>query len=351
MSEQNDKVIRGAVVGYGGAFNMGKHHASQMNGNESIELVAVCDIDEERTKVAKEDFPNINTYNALDDMLEKEEFELLAVVLPHNMHAPIAIQALRAGKNVIVEKPMCITIDEATRMIDAARAKDLMLTVYHQRRWDADFWTLRDLTRSGVIGKIFHVEMWGGGYGRPNPNWWRSVKWVSGGHFYDWGAHFIDWLLNIMPDRIVNVTGYFHKRVWMDISNEDHVQAVVRYADGAVADIQMSSIAKVGKPRWRVLGEYGAIVAEGGGFKVYSEVPGEEKERQVGHHGRPGPGYYQNIVAHLREGEELIVKPEEARRVIAIMDLAEKSNISHRAEAMPYEHEVDVPYKYSVDEN
>jgi len=333
------EAIRGAVIGYGPAFNMGKHHASQMKNTEGIECVAICDIDRARTKAAKEDFPGVNTYNSVKSMLKKEDFDLASVVLPHNLHAPVAIECLKAGKNVIVEKPMCISIAEGTEMINTAKENKVMLSVYHNRRWDRDFWTLKELVESGVIGKVFQVEMWGGGYGRPNPNWWRSNKKVSGGAMYDWGAHYLDWLLNIMPAKMVNVTGFFHpNRVWKDISNEDHVQAIIRFADDAVADVQMSSIAKVGKPRWRVLGEKGAIVPGGkDSFKVSSEEKGWPGEQEVEYKGRPGPGYYQNIVAHLQDGEELIVKPEEARRVIAVMELSEKSSRSHQAEPVPYE--------------
>lgn len=333
------KEIRGAVIGYGAAFNMGKHHANQMMSTDGITCVAVCDRDKARAEAAKEDLPHINAYTDVDEMLKKEDFDYVAVVLPHNLHAPIAIQCLNAGKHAIVEKPMCITIGEGTAMINAARKSNVMLSVYHNRRWDADFWTLKEIVESGAIGTVFHVEMWGGGYGRPNPNWWRSDKRVSGGHFYDWGAHYLDWLLNIIPEKMINVTGFFHNRVWHDITNEDHVQAVIRFANGVVADVQMSSIAKVGKPRWRVLGTHGSAVSESGHFRVLSEVEGQPKEQEIKFKGRPGPGFYQNLVAAMNGEAEVIVKPEEARRVIAVMELAELSSDTHRAETVPYEFE------------
>lgn len=333
------ETLRGAVIGYGAAFNMGKAHASQMKNTDGIEVVAICDVDKARTKAAKEDFPGINTYNSFRTMLKKEEdLDLVTVVLPHNLHAPVAVECLKAGKNVIVEKPMCISIAEGTEMINTAKENDVMITVYHNRRWDSDFWTLKGLVESGVIGKVFSVEMWGGGYGRPNPNWWRSNKAVSGGAIYDWGAHYLDWLLNVVTAKMVNITGFYHPdRVWKDISNEDHVQAIIRFDDGCVADVQFSSIAKSGKPRWRVLGEKGAIISEDRKFKVSSVADGWPAEQEVEFKGRPGQSYYQNIVAHLRDGEELVVKPEEARRVIAVMELSEKSSRSQQAEAVPYE--------------
>ena len=331
-------IIRGAVLGYGAAFNMGKAHANMMARTEGIHCVAVCDIDESRTDAAKQDFPGIRTYNTVEQLIADDAVDLVANVLPHSLHGAPTVACLNAGKHVVVEKPMCITIAEATEMITAAEENGVMLSVHHNRRWDADFWTLRELVHAGVIGKVFNVEMWGGGYGKPNPNWWRSVKAVSGGQFYDWGAHYLDWLLNIIEAPMVNVTGFYQPNlVWDDISNEDHVQAIIRFADGCMANIQMSNIARLSGPRWKLLGSHGAIVAGDGQFKVLSEVEGQPKERKVGFHSRPGPSYYENIVAHLNDGTPLLVTPESARRVIAVMDLAEKSSKTHQAETVPYE--------------
>ena len=346
-----DKTIKCAVIGYGATFNMGRAHATMIKNTPGLELVAVCDIDPDRTRAAKKDFPEINTYTSLDEMLDKEDFDLISIVLPHNLHASVAIKCLEAGKHVVVEKPMCITVGEATEMISAAKEHGRMLTVFHNRRWDADFCTLRRIIKQGLIGEVFHVEMFGGGYGKPNPNWWRSVKAISGGAFYDWGAHYLDWLLHIIPHRMVNVSGFFYKLVWHDISNEDHVEAVIRFENGAMADVQMSHIAKATKPRWWVLGTHGAVISEQGKFRVFSEVEGQPKEQEIPYDGNAWRDFYkhtfyENVAAHLLEGEELIVKPEQARRVIAIMELAEKSSKTHLAETIPYEYEVEVPYPF-----
>ncbi len=334
-------IIRGSVIGYGAAFNMGKFHAEAMQRTEGIECVAICDIDEERTNSAKADFTSVSIYNNIDELLADPGIDLIVNVLPHNLHGSITVQSLEAGKHAIVEKPMCITIAEANQMINTAREAGLMLSVHHNRRWDADFWTLRGLVKSGVIGRVFSVEMWGGGYGKPDSNWWRSVKAISGGAFYDWGAHYLDWLLNIIEEKMINITGFYQPNlVWHDITNEDHVQAIIRFANNAIANVQMSSIAKLGAPVWKLLGSHGAIVSEGNQFKVIVEVEGQPEQQMVDFHGRPGPSYYENIVAHLNNGEPLIVTPESARRVVAVMDLAEKSSKTHQAETLPYEFEI-----------
>ncbi len=337
MNEASGKVIKCAVVGYGPAFNMGKAHCEWIKATEGLSLVAVCDIDPKRTAVAKQDFPWIKTYTDVGKMLRDADVDLVTIVTPHNTHAKLALRCLRAKKHVIVEKPMCITAKEATAMIAKAKEQGVMLTVFHNRRHDGDFLAIKEVVDKGLIGEVFHVEMFGGGYGHPG-YWWRSNKKISGGAFYDWGAHLLDWLLNLVPGRIVGVNGFFHKLVWRDVTNEDQVEAMIRFESGAVANVQLSSIARAGKPRWRILGAKGAVLDPGGGkFKVFTEIQGIPAEMEIKYKETKWAAYYQNIAGHLLQGKELEVKPEEARRVIAIMEAAEKSSRSGRTEPVPYE--------------
>ena len=305
----------------------------QKTGKMKVE--AVCDLDKSRVAVAKDDFPGVETFTDIAKMLKKTKVDLCVVILPHNLHAPVAIQCAEAGKHVVVEKPMCVSDAEAKAMIGAANANKVMLSVFHNRRWDGDFVTLRELVcEKKLIGDVFHVEMFGGGYGKPG-TWWRSDKAISGGHFFDWGAHYLDWLLQIMPQKITGVTGFFHKLKWHEVSNEDNVEAAIRFADGAVAHVQMSSLAMVGKERWRLLGTEGAIVSGDRSFTLHRDVDGYRGHFDVNYRDSNWDGYYANVAAHLVGGEDLIVKPEQARRVIAVMDTAEKSSASGKTEKLP----------------
>lgn len=329
--------IRCAVIGYGGAFNMGRHHATEMERTGEMKVVAVCDIDLQRLEIAKADFPHIATYQSVDKLLTKEDFDLAVIVTPHNTHAPLALQCLKAGKHVIVEKPMCLTVKEATAMMEMAKQKGVMLTVYHNRHWDGDFLALRELVGEGIIGEIFHVEMWGGGYGKPGA-WWRSDKKVSGGLFYDWGAHYLWWLLQLIPEKIQSVVGFFYKLKWHEVTNEDHVQAVIRFANGTMADVEFSTVAAATKPRWFILGTDGAIISEGNQFRVHFFVHGHRAEMTVPYKQSTWGEFYRNVANHLLHGEELVIKPEQARRVIAIMETAEKSaKQGGKALPVPYE--------------
>lgn len=327
---------KSAVVGYGGAFGMGKAHADWLTKDAGFPTVAVCDIEPARLEEAKQQIPGVQTFTSLDEMLEKSEAKVVAVVTPHNTHAGIAIKCLEAGRHVIVEKPMCITVAEATAMIEAAKKNKVMLTVFHNRRWDGDYLTVKEIVGEGLVGDIFHIEMFGGGYGHPG-RWWRANKDISGGAFYDWGAHFVDWLLGLVPSKPKSVTGFFHKLVWRDVTNEDHVQGIVLFENGAVGDVQLSHLAAAGKPKWEILGTKGAILQNHGEdfLHLFTQVNGYASEARVRHKKNDWPAFYQNVGAHLTKGEELIVKPEEARRVIAVMETAEKSAKSGKTEPFP----------------
>ena len=320
-----------AVVGFGPLFNMGKAHCGWITSTEGLELVAVCDLDEKRVEAAKKDFPWIQTFNDLGEMLNKQDIDLVSVVTPHNTHAKLAIQCLKDGKHVIVEKPMCITTDEATAMIEEAKKRNLMLSVFQNRRWDGNFRAIKEFVDKGLIGKIFHLEMFGGSYSQPG-NWWRSNKKISGGAFYDMGAHWIDQILNLIPEKIVGVTGFFHKLVWKDVTNEDQVEAVIRFESGAVANIQFSSIAVINKPHLRILGTKGGIL----GDKAVVLVEDMPAEIKIQFKNDDWAVYYKNIADHFFHGAELKVKPEQSRRVISVIETAEKSAKSGKTEKPPF---------------
>ncbi|MBC7327747.1 Gfo/Idh/MocA family oxidoreductase [bacterium] len=318
--------IKCAVIGYGSAFNMGKAHADYINSTDGMEVVAVCDTDKSRTEAAKRDFPSIQTYNSLEEMLKSCDFDLAVIVTPHNTHYPLAMQCLAAGKHTIVEKPFCITAREATDMIELAREKGVMLSVFHNRRWDGDYLALKEAIGKGLIGDVYHLEVFMGGYGHPG-YWWRSDKEISGGALYDWGAHIVDWILGLIPSKIKRVGGFSHKLVWHDVTNEDNIEAIIQFENGTVAYIQLSSIAMAGKRRWFLLGTKGSLEDEWGrnGFHLKKIVDGMQMETTLPYKKGEWNAYYKNIANHLLKGEELIVKPEEARRVIAVIEMASNS--------------------------
>jgi len=320
--------VRCGILGYGGAFNMGRGHAGWIDEQPGMRTVAMCDRDPARVEVAKEELPHLEGYyTEVDDLLAHEGLDLVVVILPHNLHATFALRCLEASKHVILEKPMCITVDEANSLVGAARERGLMLSVFHNRRWDGDYLTIREIIARGIIGDVFHIEAGIGGYSHPG-FWWRSNKAISGGVLYDWGAHFVDWLLNLVPSPVAQVMGDLQKRVWYAVDNADHGEIYIRWENGVTASFVTSSIAASLRPKWRILGTKGAIEAAWNGpLKVISLANGVRHEGTV-EVTLPGYGvapYYRNIADHLLFGEALQVTGESARRVIAVIQAAEES--------------------------
>ncbi len=333
-----DREIRCGLLGYGPAHNMGLRHAEWMSEWPGMRTVAVSDIDPARLEAARADLPDARRFDSLDEMLEMPEVDLVVVILPHHLHAEAALKALRAGKHVVLEKPFCLTTQEATKMVRAARRSRVMLSVFHNRRWDGDYRALRGLVDRGLVGEVFHVEAFMGSYRRPGPSW-RSDKMVSGGALYDWGAHLTDWILRLYDKRVTQVTGLFHKRWWQHVTNEDQAEAVMRFEGGEVADLQMSSLAAVGKDRWRVLGTLGGIRSTPGqAYHVTSFASGVRFDGEVPYQPSfSGAPYYRNVADHLLMGEALEVTPEQAREVIAVIETAERSSAEGRSLPLPPE--------------
>lgn len=344
----SNRKIRFGIIGYGPTFNWGWMHGTWIRGVSDLELVAICDRDPVCLGKAKQDFPDIDFHSDMNEMLARNDIDAVSVVTHHNTHAKIVIECLKAGKHTVVEKPMCISISEADAMIDAAKKADKSLSVFHNRRHDGNVRAIKEVVTQGLIGDVFHIELSACGYGHA-PDVWRSKKDVSGGALYDWGAHGIDWILHIMEGKkISQVSGFFHKRVWHDISNEDQTKAVILFDDKTVAEIMQSSIAYAGKPLWYILGTKGAIVdygrdaikgyikeligPSGGSFKLITS----EGEKDVSYKESDWVNHYADLADHFLRGKPAPVSSEDGRRVIMVLETAEKSARSGHSENVPY---------------
>ncbi|MBM3236397.1 Gfo/Idh/MocA family oxidoreductase [Candidatus Poribacteria bacterium] len=352
MSKKLERPIKCAVVGYGAAHIFGRAHGRWIDATPDLKWVAVCDKDPERLKAAKDEFPQLETYANVTDMLEKADIDMISIVTPHHTHAPIALECIRAGKHVVVDKAMCLSVAEATSMIDEAKKNEVMLAVFHVRRHDGNFRAIKETVHDGAIGDVFHIELTAGGFGKPL-DWWYSKKALSGGAFYYWGPHAIDWVLDLVRDKVRGVTGFYHKLVWNDVDIEDQTRAIMLFENGAVADVTFSHIAAAGKPLWRILGTKGAIVDTGaGGSKGYQEEiigpsggsfqmitieNGKRQETTVPYKDSDWLTYYIEVAEHLMRGGPVPVTGEDGRRTITVLETAERSTKSGKTEPVEYE--------------
>ena len=342
-----DASIRCAIIGYGTAYSWGWMHARWIRAVPDLHLVAICDKDPVRAAMAKSDFPEVDACTDAREMTGRSDIDMVSVVTPHNTHASVVIDCLKAGKHVVVDKPMCLNVNEATEMIETAHKAERTLAVFHNRRHDGNIRAIKEAVDQGRIGEIFHIELSLCGYRRPG-NDWRSRKEVSGGILYDWGSHAIDWVLHLIPSSVVQVSGFFHKLVWHEASIEDQAQAIILFENGVVADVMHSNIAFAGKPLWRILGTQGAITDTGKDpIKGYTEelegpsggsfiiVTGKGREK-VKYRKSDWIAYYADMANHLKRDAPVPVSAEQGRRVIAVLEAAEKSAHSGRSEGIQY---------------
>lgn len=325
-------------------------HAAAIGAVAGLKLLAIADQKAERVAAARRHSPEIAAAVDLAGLLEAEGVELVIISTPPNTHAALAEKALRAGKHVVLEKPMCLTVQEADRLVGLARESDRTLTVFQNRRWDPDFLALQAAIQRGELGSVFHLEAFVGGFGHPC-HFWHSHAPISGGVIFDWGSHYLDWILQLIPSEVVRVAATRQKLVWQDVTNDDHFELRMTFASGAEAVFMHSDIAAARKPKWYVLGTGGAAVGHWREGRITSRGPtglvveerlpvtdlpcelhilrpdgsGESHDQLLSLPATPPQAFYRNLAGHLLAEEPLAVTPESARRNIAVMEAATRS--------------------------
>jgi scyllo-inositol 2-dehydrogenase (NADP+) len=340
----NGKTVGWAVIGLG----MGRWHARFISRSPGLKLVALCDSNPAVLEAAGAEFPHVARYGSIAELLRDERVQGVSVVIPHNQHAREAIRCMRAGRHVVVDKPFCLTVAEGRRMIAVSRETRRLLSVFHNRRWDADFVTIRGLVERGAIGKVRYLESRVTDLGRFRPGVWRADSRQMGGLLYDWPAHLIDQALQLIPARPVSVLGLAQRdtpiRAGDDV--EHRMQALIRFEDDTVALVGWAMASAAPMPRFLIEGERGGIRSEEtvssiqkpktGSVTLYTtNAAGKVKTREVALAKVEWVGYYRNIGAALAGKAELVVRPEQALRHVAIVEAAYRSAPSGKAAELP----------------
>ena len=323
--------IKVGTIGYGGVYNMGRQHLNEM-AKAGMTPVAVCELDAARLALARQDFPGVETFSSVAEMLKKSDVNLLAIITPHNTHAPLALQCLKAGRHVVCEKPLAITTAECNAMIQEAAKRKLVISTYHNRHWDGHILEAVKRIGNGQIGDLVRVECRMGGYDKPSETW-RGSKKFSGGVMYDWGVHLLEYALQLIKSDITEVSGYAHNGFWAPQTKwgkdciEDEASAVVRFKSGCVLTLRISKVEANAKPGIvEFTGTKGQYVMDFGGFEQITHPNAGETVVTKGKN-PPSEGWklYQNICDNLVKNTPLIITGEYSRRPIHILDLAVKS--------------------------
>jgi scyllo-inositol 2-dehydrogenase (NADP+) len=334
----HSKPVGWAVLGLG----MGAVHARLIGRSPGLRLIAVCDSNPDVLERRAADIPAGTTvHSSIDALLDDKRVEGVSVVLPHDLHAPVALRLLEAGRHVVLDKPFSLTVAEGRRMIATARRRRRLLSAFHNRRWDVDYETVRRLAESGRFGRIRYLESRISQAGRLGPGRWRAERKHMGGLLYDWGAHLVDQALRLIPARPVSVYGLAQRDLppepgW-DV--EDRMQALIRFEDGAAALVAWALGSPAPMPRFVVEFERGGVRVEHlvqnypeadeqrRGIVSYREVRGADGrmtvEQKALRYARIGwEGYYRNVGAALLGRAPLAVTPEQALCNVAICEAA-----------------------------
>ena len=254
--------IKAAVIGYGG---MGNWHCRKINEIDELELAGVYDILESKNAEAEE--KGYHAYGSLEELLADPTIKIVTVATPNQVHKPICIQAMEAGKHVVCEKPVALNHEELQDMIQAAEKNGVIFTVHQNRRWDEDFLIIKHLYEEGTLGKVFRIESRVHG-SRGIPGDWRNQKECGGGMVLDWGVHLLDQMLLMVQKKITSI--YAELSYVTNENCDDGFTVTLKFEDGPIAQIQVGTSNFINLPRWYMLGENGSAVIQN--FKCEGKI-------------------------------------------------------------------------------
>ncbi|VVS98469.1 Oxidoreductase [Sphingomonas sp. EC-HK361] len=325
-------MIKFGVVGCG---RIAKRHLDLLGGGEidGAELVAICDNDPARLEAARQRH-NVAAYDSLDAMLADPAVEVVTVLTPSGMHAEHAIAAARAGKHVVVEKPMALRLEDADAMIAACDRARVKLFVVKQNRLNVPVVKAREALDAGRFGKLVLGTVrvrWRRDQSYYDQDPWRGTWAQDGGVLANQASHHVDLLEYFMGD-VVSVHARA-SRTLVDIEAEDTAIATLQFANGALGVVEATNAAR---PRdlegsLSILGEGGTVVI--GGFAVNKMVTWDFVDPQAGDekvledfsvnppnvYGYGHQAYYEHVVDCLKNDAAALVDGLEGRRSLELI--------------------------------
>lgn len=247
--------LRVGVVGYG--FATATFHAPLIASVPGLELIAMSSSDPAKVRAA---WPQVEVCDSPEALFARPDIELVVIPTPNETHYPLALKALAAGKHVVVDKPFTLDATEARTLIQCAEAAGRLLSVFHNRRWDADFLTVKQVLAAGALGRLTHFESHFDRY-RPlvRPRWRESGA-PGSGLWYDLGSHLLDQTLQLFgtPQTIALDLAGLREGAAAD----DWFHAVLRYEGLRVILHGSALVAELG-PRFALHGTRGSFTKFG----------------------------------------------------------------------------------------
>jgi predicted dehydrogenase len=201
-------------------------------------------------------------------LLADASIDAVLISTPTSMHLDHAMRAMEAGKHVMIEKPMALDLPQARRLVDFSERAGLTLSVFHNRRWDVDYLTVKQAIASGAFGKVINVESRLGQFAscvgpaaKEYRSGWRNEAAYGGGGLYDWGSHFVDQLWRLMFEttgaKPVRVFAQLRGNVWTH-DCDDFARILIDFDSGAVGLVEINTTTHRPLPRWHIDGTDGS---------------------------------------------------------------------------------------------
>lgn len=341
------KKINVGIVGFG--MSAKDFHIPFIQSNPNFQILKIL---ERKSDKAQKLYPEIETVRALEDLVNDTNIELVVITTPNLTHYDIAKQSLLAGKNVVVEKPFTVDTKQADELIKLAKEKNLSLAVYHNRRFDGDFVTVKQIINDKLLGDLVEYEAHFDRFRNNIKDNWREKDQIGSGILYDLGSHLIDQALDLfgLPDSVTADI-----RIQRENSKtDDNFEIKLDYKNLKVI-LKAGMLVKEQGPHFTLHGTKGSFIKYGldpqeellkKGIQPIGDNWGIEPEdkwgflnteiNQLNFKGKIATlqssyaKFYENVYQTIINNQELIIKPEQAKKVIKIIELSLKSNQEKR---------------------
>jgi len=338
--------VKYAIVGLGRAG--WAIHAEILKSRPDARIVAVADPSAARREEAACAF-QCRTHRTLPSLLRLEpDVDVVVVATPSKRHGPDTKAALKAGKHVVVEKPMAMSVAEADAMIRCAQDVDRLLFVHQNYRFFPVYGHFQRLVDGGRIGRLFHIRYCSTQFVRRND--WQTLSVNGGGVLNNTGPHVLDYLIQLAGAPIEQVLGDL-QQIASPGDVEDHVKAFMRASNGCTIDIEISSAQNIAgdQARWVLSGTHGTLTSDEATSVIRwfdpaavaplevidgpapdraygndDQLPWQETTVEVATDAAESPSFYDNVTAVLHEGAPMVVTPQSAREVIRVIAMIRK---------------------------
>ncbi|GAA0803815.1 Gfo/Idh/MocA family oxidoreductase [Faecalicatena orotica] len=343
--------IRIAVIGHG---FMGHEHETMLSQMEGIRLIGFSDRDPKQLDDVKE---GLKRYESNEALLADPEVDVVLIAANNNQHHDLVIQAARAGKDIICEKPAAMSLEELDDMVRVTNECGVKFTVHHQRRLDQDFRIMKEIFDQKALGDVYMMKNSLYGFNGNMHDWHVYIS-EGGGMLYDWGVHLIDQILFMMPEaKITSI--YADVRNVINFEVDDYFKILLRFDNQVMAEVELGTYLLADKPQdkwferhWIMGGNKGTAYVDGfepegrivRTTELLTNVSGSRTMTAAGptrSFGPPAPGkivtedvpkvntchrdYFENYKKAYYGEEDFLVKIPETRRVLTVMDAVRES--------------------------